>query len=77
MYIWLLHLIASVIDTCDQQSSQGPSLSQKTIVFWDHVVEPNLQADPALGPIVDEIDQVAQVAAEPVEFLRPQRLAPP
>ena len=37
----------------------------------------DLQADPAPGQVMDEIDQVAQVAAEPVEFPRDQRIALP
>jgi hypothetical protein len=34
-------------------------------------------AGPAPGQIIDEIDQVAQVAAEPVELSRHQRVALP
>src|SRR5215213_11390301 len=37
----------------------------------------DLQADPASGQIMDEIDQVAQVATEPVEFPCDQRIALP
>lgn len=35
----------------------------------------DLQSDPALGQLVDEIDQMAQVAAEPIELPGDQHVA--
>src|SRR4051794_17163305 len=35
----------------------------------------DLQTDPAPGQIIDEVDQMAQVAAEPIELPRHQRIA--